>query len=326
MPIHVTCPACKANYVFEDRLADTNIRCRACQAIFQPSQAVTGVVVVAKVAPVVARKVPSLPPRGPSRRERYEPPLRRQPTESASSTGLILALIGGFVLLLFLAGIGVIILLVVLTPNTYAPAPAPVAGPNQGGNNFNPGGQNVKPRGNQAIPGDMHAYIRKCVQENNLTDVDVQGFTLSKKTFREAPPEGAILIGFQTNCMKFANTSVIESLRAIYQEENGEKMGQWFGPTPKHYDTAMAKPGFAVSAINIRTGLLMDGFALRFSKLGQGRLLLDDSYDGNHFGGMGGGLSKIGDTGAIYVGLCGHLNDQGVPCSMGLITVRLPND
>jgi hypothetical protein len=79
-----------------------------------------------------------------------------------------------------------------------------------------------------------------------------------------------------------------------------------------------------VWSISIRTGLGIDGFSLTYMKLDQGRLSAKDSYTSEWVGGPGGGPGTIGGHGQFFVGVCGHLNDQGKPCSLGLVTVLAP--
>ena len=65
----------------------------------------------------------------------------------------------------------------------------------------------------------------------------------------------------------------------------------------------------------------MDGFSLKFVKLGKDRLQPDDHYTSDWVGGTGGNAAVIGVEGSFHVGVCGHLNNQGRPCALGLVSV-----
>jgi predicted Zn finger-like uncharacterized protein len=323
--MNVRCPQCQAAYALGDNLAGANIRCKVCQTVFLAAPAAAPPAPAEAVRPSAgapARPGAAAPRRAevpPRRRESM--PLRR-PSEEGSSTGLILGIIGGLAALLFL-GIGlVVVLVVVLSSRESRPTPAIQIGGNPGQFGGNPG-QGGGKGGTKVIPGDTYVYIQQCVQDKRLSDVDVRGFQ-TNRPFREAPALGAILIGFQVGLTKFIDNDVIDALRPIYLTRNGEVMGQWFGKQPANPITVKAKAGYVVSAINIRTGLLIDGFSLKFARLGQGQLQLDDNYESGWVGGPGGGPDTIGGNGLLFVGVCGSLNDGGAPCALGLITVMLP--
>jgi hypothetical protein len=174
------------------------------------------------------------------------------------------------------------------------------------------------------ISGDMYAYIRQAIQDKRTTQVDVRGFTLSKNTYQDVPAEGAVLIGFQVGLGQFVQNVVIDSFRPIYMTSKGEKKGQWIGKPSPQPVTVKAKAGYVVGAIYIRTGLGIDGFSLKFMKLEKGELKADENYTSKWVGGMGGNLASIGSSGLLAVGICGHINNQGKPSSLGLVATLEP--
>jgi hypothetical protein len=171
------------------------------------------------------------------------------------------------------------------------------------------------------IPGDMFAYLRQAVADKRTTQVDIKGFTQNKSAYQDACEDGGVLIGFQVGLGKFGKNSVIDSFRPIYLTSSGEKMGPWFGKASAQPVTTKAKTGYVVGAIDFRAGLGIDGLSLKFMKLDNGQLQVQDTYDGEWIGGKGGNPSKIGGTGVLAVGICGHLNNQGKPTSLGLVAV-----
>src|SRR5262249_39802237 len=152
------------------------------------------------------------------------------------------------------------------------------------------------------IPGDRFAFIQAAVREKRLTDVNVTGFMIGQQ-YRDVPPEGALLVGFQAGLGKFINDPTVNALRPIYLTRTGEKMGNWLGPMPANPVTLKAKPGYVVGGINIRTGLLIDGMSLKFMKLDNDRLRVTDTYDSAWVGGNGGGPGTIGGQGYFFAGI-----------------------
>lgn len=177
----------------------------------------------------------------------------------------------------------------------------------------------------KVIPGELFPFIRRSVKDQKLATVAVTGFK-SPDVFRDVPAAGGVLIGFQVGYKKFFNNNIVGALRPIYRTQDGETMGAWIGKAPAELVTVKAKPGYAVSAIRIRTGLMIDGMGLTFTKLGKDRLVLDDHYDSDWIGAMGGNPSIIGGQGAIFIGVTGHRNNDGAPVALGLVTVVLPKE
>jgi hypothetical protein len=184
------------------------------------------------------------------------------------------------------------------------------------------------PAGPKRLPGDPYAYFRQCVKEGKVSDVAVKGSN-TPRTFRDVPEEGAILIGFHVGLEKFVgNNDVVSALRPIYQTKNGEKVGAWYGKPPDAARTVTikAQAGYAVNGVGIRTGLRIDGLSLETAKLvlAEGRLDPTDRLSSQWVGGPGGGADVLRGPGAVLVGVHGHLNNQGTPCSLGLVAVVLP--
>jgi hypothetical protein len=173
--------------------------------------------------------------------------------------------------------------------------------------------------------GDVFAFVQEAVRDKRLADVDIRGFTLSQKTYRDVCEEGGVLIGFQVGLGKFGDNETVNAVRPIYRTKSGEKFGQWHGPAPASPVTLKAKPGYVVSGLSLRTGLGLDALSLVFTKLGPNGYVSGDTYNSEQAGGNGGGPSTAGGNGALFVGVTGHLGGNGSPCSLGLVAV-LPKD
>ena len=176
----------------------------------------------------------------------------------------------------------------------------------------------------KVFPGDAYAFIEQAIKDKRVADVDIQGFQLTKNTYRDVPPEGGILIGLQVNVGKFLNNATIDGIRPIYLTKKGEKLGEWQGVKSDDPVILKAKAGYVVAGMSVRSGLNLDGIALTYMKLDKGKLVEKDVYKSHQVGHTVGDTSLIGGQGIFFIGVTGHLGGEKKPCSIGLITVISP--
>jgi hypothetical protein len=129
------------------------------------------------------------------------------------------------------------------------------------------------------------------------------------REFRAAGPEGAHLVGLEIGLGRFFDKPIVKSVRPVFRTGDKDSAGEWHGPTDdnvvKEVVKVVAKPGYAVGAITVKTGLGLDGLSITFMKLVGGNLDPKDSYESEWVGGQGGGRpQKIGD-GKPVIGLIG---------------------
>jgi hypothetical protein len=172
--------------------------------------------------------------------------------------------------------------------------------------------------------GTLFTAIRAGIKENQTQSSPIYGGgKLFKVPFKEVPASGAVLIGFHYTLRKGpAGKDLIDELQPIFLTRDGERLGQLYGQVAAgtKLTTVKARPGYAVGALTIRTGLAIDGFALTFMKLSRQGLQKDDSYKSDHVGGMGGMEHVIGGDGALVVGILGRKNPKGGwPGGLGLV-------
>jgi S1-C subfamily serine protease len=141
--------------------------------------------------------------------------------------------------------------------------------------------------------------------------------------FREAGPKDGLLVGLEVGVGKFFNNDVIKAVRPVYRAGEKESMGEWHGPADpdivKEVVKVVAKPGYAVGAITVKTGLGMDGLSVTFMKLGpDGLLNAADKYESNWIGGMGGGGPVTIGDGLPAIGLVGKATEKSVT-GLGLL-------
>ncbi len=177
----------------------------------------------------------------------------------------------------------------------------------------------------KVIPGDAYAFLAEAVKDKRVADLDIRGFTLTKSTYRDLPPEGAILIGLQVCEGKFLGYSVVDGIRPIYRTKKGEKLGEWRGTKSDDPVIIKAKPGYVVAGMTVRAGLGLNGLSLTYMKMDKGKLDEKDRYKSHWVGGTEGNApAESGGHGIIIIGITGHLNDVKKACSVGLITALSP--
>jgi hypothetical protein len=140
------------------------------------------------------------------------------------------------------------------------------------------------------------------------------------KEFMDRGPEGSYLVGFEVGLGKFINNDIVKAAKPIYRSGNKDTAGEQFGTDLSNVVKVVAKPGYVVGSISVKTGLGVDGFSITFSKLGaDGKLDLKDSYESEWVGGKGGGPPvKLGGDGTPAVGFLCKKNVRDVT-GLGLI-------
>lgn len=101
---------------------------------------------------------------------------------------------------------------------------------------------------------------------------------------RDIAPRGGVLVGFRFTYKKFFDKDLIESIRPIYQVGPWLREGSTHGNALGRPDLILAKPGYAVSGVTTRTGLMLDGFRLTFRKVKTTGLDPDDRYESPDIG------------------------------------------
>jgi S1-C subfamily serine protease len=137
--------------------------------------------------------------------------------------------------------------------------------------------------------------------------------------FRDHTPEGGLLVGLEVGLGKFINNDTVVAVRPVYRAGDKESRGQQYGTDTSRVTTVLAKPGYAVGALSVRTGLGVDGLSVTFMKVVDGKLDPKDSYESDWVGGMGGGGPiKMTGGGSPAIGLLGKTNEKDVN-GLGLI-------
>ena len=145
-------------------------------------------------------------------------------------------------------------------------------------------------------------------------------------SFESLPNDRGLLVGFEYTMGYYGSNTIINSLRPIYLTDRGEVNAPVIGvdngqPLP----AICAKEGYAVGAIDLSTGAMVDGFRLVFMKI-HDDLLLDpsDAYESGWAGVHGIPPIRLGGDGRPIVGLYGWAASQ--VSALGLIVADEPDE
>jgi hypothetical protein len=137
--------------------------------------------------------------------------------------------------------------------------------------------------------------------------------------FKDAAPEGGILIGFEIGLGKFFDRDMIRAARPIYRIGEAESFGEQRGTQVKNLVVLKAKPGYAVGAISVKHGLGFDGMSITYMKVVDGKLDPKDNYESDFVGSdEAKPLTKLGGDGTPAIGIVGKKNDKDMT-GMGLL-------
>jgi S1-C subfamily serine protease len=201
-------------------------------------------------------------------------------------------------------------------PPMIGPAPAPAPGPNpfsgtspMSPSPFNGGTPNPTIPGPKTIPAPTVGASRRSRIQGGGNDPEVI----------DEGPAGARLIGLEIGLGEFFGKPVIHAVRPIYRSGDADVLGAWRGPTAgKQIQKVIAKPGYSVGNIALKTGLGIDGLSLTFMRVVNDQLDPADSYTSPWIGGMGGGGPvQIGD-GRVAVGIVTKARNDSVS-GLGLL-------
>lgn len=133
----------------------------------------------------------------------------------------------------------------------------------------------------------------------------------SVHAFRDEAPRGAWLVGFRGESGRHWG-GVIQALQPIYQKENEYIGGSFIGVRGgKTRAVVLARPGYAVSGIEIQRGLVFNAVRVRFSRVIDARFNLDDSYQGPWVGLADSRRTEtISGEGLPIVGIAGNYSGE----------------
>jgi hypothetical protein len=144
--------------------------------------------------------------------------------------------------------------------------------------------------------------------------------------FNDEAPKGGWLVGIEAHVTKFASFDGMGAVRPIFQTGDKLSDGELHGKETDRVVRAVARPGYAVGAINVKAAAGVNGFSVTFMKVTEnGTLDTNDSYESEWIGGTDGGpKTTLGGTGAPVIALLGMIKGHQYTCAIGLITTGTP--
>jgi hypothetical protein len=186
-------------------------------------------------------------------------------------------------------------------------------------------------------PASIYSAAREAVAGGQTTKSRMVGFTIVKDAFEDVPRDGAVLVGFDLGVGEFLDNDVIRSLRPIYRTARGEFVSKDFGSSDgqtrgakkrvrrievTHSERLVARSGYAVAGVTLRTGLNIDGMSLTFMRIRGTALDPATSYTSDWVGNRTGGREEtLSGNGAPVVGIFGNQDDNHV-MALGLIYLK----
>jgi hypothetical protein len=188
-------------------------------------------------------------------------------------------------------------------------------------------------------PETVFAAARTAAALGRVEKTPMLGAPILKTSFREAPLEGALLVGFELGLGKFVSEEAVYALRPIYRTEQGEMTtrayglfeGQGAGNGPNRSRVTrtvrlLAQPGYAVGGITVRRGIGISGMSVTFLRLTGTRLDPRQAYTSEWVGGVRGEpVSATTRNGAPVVGIFGNRDDRQV-LALGLLHLDQPEE
>jgi hypothetical protein len=171
---------------------------------------------------------------------------------------------------------------------------------------------------------DIYARIEAASKASKLVETQTQGGGAEKATFRDLPGEAALLVGFEITYGKFVKNRVIQSFKPLYRSREKSFAGRTLGFPNGPSERIEAKPGYAVGAVDMRTGLCVDAMKIKFMAVTGDRLDPADSYESAWLGGtLVTHVATLGGNGAPIIGIVGRPpKDAKTPVlGLGLATI-----
>jgi hypothetical protein len=179
---------------------------------------------------------------------------------------------------------------------------------------------NYPPTAQRARLGQQSLTIRNALDDPaRLASTQVAG--RDHDLVRDIPKQGMPLIGFRGETGGWFQFTVVGSLQSLYLSPAGPVAGNKWGHAGAGREI-VARDGYAVGGILVRSGEVIDGLQLIFMRMKPDGLSLDpqDFYVSDWIGKAGNGARELSAKGKLIIGLTGRHGD--VVESLGLIYLK----
>jgi hypothetical protein len=143
--------------------------------------------------------------------------------------------------------------------------------------------------------------------EGKPKNTNLQGHSGGLDFIDQAPP-GGWLVGLEVSTGRADDFDVVIAIRPMYQTQDRPSDGHNHGFPAKPLVRLVAKQGYAVGAITVKSGRYINGLSVTFMKVtAEGQLNPKDSYESVWVGGIGGGEKVTLGDGTPVVGIAGRM-------------------
>jgi hypothetical protein len=140
------------------------------------------------------------------------------------------------------------------------------------------------------------------------------------KPWDDAPSKPGFLIGMTVWPMVHNKKDIVHGIQPIYQTADGKKIGGTYGWIGTGAIKVLAKPGYAVGGLKMRTSFgTIEGMAITFFKITEEGLDKSDSYDSQWLGsGDPTDATKVGLDGNPILGVHGMIHTDAKNSDFGI--------
>ncbi len=145
----------------------------------------------------------------------------------------------------------------------------------------------------------------------------------SGEAFEDAAPDNGMLVGLRI-AKGPAFGGVPQAIQPVYQVENRYVAGSWSGDPKGEQFEVLAPAGYAVGAIQVRRGLVVNGVRARFYRVTDHALDPRDALTSEYLGADGGGDELLDARGNMVIGLFGHRDSNLRGLGISFLRAELP--
>ena len=127
--------------------------------------------------------------------------------------------------------------------------------------------------------------------------------------FRDLGPEGSVLVGLRLGKGQSWG-GAIQNIQPIYQLQDKYLLGKTHGKPGADIHQVIAKPGYAIGALHIRQGLVLNAVQVIYCRVDGDRLDVADRYATTWIGCDGGGPTLLDGRGMPLAGITGSYQDD----------------
>ena len=135
-----------------------------------------------------------------------------------------------------------------------------------------------------AGPKTIAFRIRQAIKDKTLVETPLEGGyrDSSDASFKEIPPAGGVLIGFNYTLEEYDRR--LTAIQAIYRTSSGTTLGTWYGRQSRGGGSIVANKNYAVTGINLNKGWGIQSFEVVFARVSRTGMKPEDTYTSSAIG------------------------------------------